>query len=153
MQTRGEVEHAGHFGNGGLGGVEEDEAARLSAATCGHHEFARDLVEVGLGKDHAVGEAGGLEDAARAGDGVPGRVGGDDAGDAALCEFGATVGLVEQITPCGRVVFRPALETPAPVLETGRAVGQDRGGLEHHAAARATDVDHDGERGGVALGG
>ena len=153
VQARGEVEHAGHFGDRRFGGVEEDEAARLSAAACGHHELAGDLVEVGLGKDHAVGEAGGFEDAARAGDGVPGRVGGDDAGDAALCELGAAIGLVEQLAPCGRVVFRPALETPAPALETGRAVGQDRGRLEHHAAARATGVDQDGERGGRVLGG
>ena len=153
VQARGEVEHAGHFGDRRFGGVEEDEPARFSAAACGHHEFARDLIEVGLGKDHAVGEAGGLEDAARAGDGVSGRVGGDDAGDSSLGELRAAIGLVEQLAPCGSVVLRPALEAPVPALETGCAVGQDRGGLEHHAAARATGVDHDGERGGGALGG
>ncbi len=153
VQARGEVEHAGHFGDRRFGGVEEDEPARFSAAACGHHEFARDLIEVGLGKDHAVGEAGGLEDAARAGDGVSGRVGGDDAGDAALCEFGAAIGLVEEFAPCGSVVLRPALEAPVPALEAGCAVGQDRGGLEHHAAARAAGVDQDGERGGGALDG
>ena len=48
---------------------------------------------------------------------------------------------------------RPALEAPVPALETGCAVGQDRGSLEHHAAARAAGVDQDGERGGGALDG
>ena len=49
----------------------------------------------------------------------------------AFCDLGAAIGLVEEFAPCGSVVLRPALEAPVPALETGCAVGQDRGGLEH----------------------
>ena len=150
-QVGNEGEKARQLGEGDLGRVDDDAADDLGVADSGNGEFADDFLRVGLGEDHAVREAGCLEDAARARDGVTGNVGGKNARRAVARRVDAPERLFAQGEPRGFVVLRPCFEPPVVALEAGRAVGEDLGCLQHDAAASAAGIDQDGEDGGGAV--
>ena len=143
------------LGEGDLGGVEHDAACRSGATDNGDGQLAQDLLRVGLGKDHAVRQACGLEHAAGAGDGVAGKVGGHNARGASAGALGLGEGVGVQLGPRGFVVLGPAKKAPAFAVDAGGAPGEDGGRLEGDAAAGAAQVDEDreGGGGGVAVDG
>lgn len=154
-QVGDEAEHARQARKRDLGGV-DGACADDMCVRAGPGKLAGDRLGGRLDEYDAVGEAGGTDDAARAGHGVAGDIGGDDATYACTGLFSAGARLGKLVLP-GQLVKRgPSEETPALAVEARSTLREDLRGFESDAAAGAAGVDEDGDGGsarGVVCGG